>query len=130
MALKRSVDSTQKIGDVLVVQSNIVADSPDNDITNVGVSKAKSIMSMQIVNASKSGFYVKLQDSLTGNVNSYSRSCIYVAPQTTQFVGFGRGLPFDTAISVLVSTTGQNTTGNQIGDGSSYTIIASDSSTY
>ena len=38
MAIKRSVDNTQKLGPVTVVQSAIVADTPDNDITNVATS--------------------------------------------------------------------------------------------
>jgi hypothetical protein len=130
MALKRSIDNTQKLGAVTVVQSAIVADSPDNDVTSVAASGAKNIMSMQIVNGSQSAFYVKFQDALTAASNSASHSCIYVASGTTQFIGFGRGLPFGTAISVLVSTTPTNSTGSVISGTSSYTLIASESATY
>ena len=130
MAIKRSVDNTQKLGPVTVVQSAIVADTPDNDITNVATSKALNIVSMQIVNGSQSAFYFKIQDTLSASVNASSHTCVYVAAGTTQFIGLSRGIPFSTGISVIVSTTPTNNTGSTLTGTSSYTIIASDSATY
>lgn len=130
MAIKRTVDNTQKLGPVTVVQSAIVADSPDNDVTNVATSNAKCLMSMQIVNGSKSGFYFKIQDTTTANSNTASHTCVYVEANSTQFVGFSRGVKFSAGISVLVSTSATGSSGTTLDGISTYTIIASDTASH
>ena len=130
MALKTTIDNTTKLGSVVVTQTNIVGDASNNDVTNVGSSGATGIVAMQIVNGSQIGFYVKLQDTAAGSTNIYPKTCIYVASGSTQFVGFGTPLVFDTAISVVVSTTSGTGNGAAITGTSSWTIIATDSAKY
>ena len=130
MALKTTVDNTEKLGAVTVTQTSVVGDGIDNDVTSVSSSKAKSVASLQVVNGSSHGFYFKLQDTLAGSLNISPRFCIYVPSKSTQFVGFAAPIPFDTAVSVLVTTTAGTGSGSQLDGTSSYVIIATDSATY
>ena len=130
MALKTTVDNTEKLGPVTVPQTAVVGDAIDNDVTNVATSNARGVASLQVVNGSSLGFYFKLQDTLAGSLNGYSRFCIYVPSKSTQFVGFSKPVPFDAGVTVIVSTNAGTGSGNALDGTSSYVLIATEAESY
>ena len=126
MALRTSVTNTEKLGSVLVTQSNLVSDTADDDITTVLVSKAKTLKSFECVNGSASDIYFKIYDSLSPTLGSTTPILmVKVATNTTQFIGTSLGVVFSAGLSVAASTSASPTNSATAYVGTvSYTIIA------
>ena len=126
MALRTSVTNTEKLGSVLVTQSNLVSDTADDDITTVLVSKAKTLKSFECVNGSASDIYFKIFDGTTVTIGSdVPIVLVKIATGTTQFVGSSLGVVFNSALSVVASTSASPSNAATAYVGTvSYTIIA------
>jgi hypothetical protein len=126
MTIKTSVTNTQRVGSVLVTQSSLLADTPDDDITTVVVSRAKTLKSFEVVNGSASDIYFKIFDGTTVTIGSdVPIVMVKITTGTTQFVGSSLGVVFGSALSVVASTSSAPSNNATAYTGTvSYTIIA------
>ena len=60
MALRTTLSNTEKIGSVLVEQTDLVADTADLDVTTVATSSAYDLRSLQVVNGATQDVYFKV----------------------------------------------------------------------
>lgn len=126
MALRTSVTNTEKLGTVLVTQTDLVADTADTDVSNVDISKAKKVLSLEMVNGSTSDIFFKIYDSASPTLASDTPAFkIKIAANSTQFIGSSLGVPFTVAISVAASTeSGASNSPTAYVGTASYTLIA------
>ena len=127
MALRTTLSNTEKIGSVLVEQTDLVADTADLDVTTVATSSAYDLRSLQVVNGATQDIYFKVYDLANVTLNSsvpVLKFCVKAG--TTQFVGASEPFKFINAISVAASTSsGPTNSGTTFSGGKvSYTLIA------
>jgi len=126
MALKTSITNTEKLGSVLVTQTNLVADTADSDVTSAATSLAKTVMSFEVINGSTSDIYFKFYDSVSPTLTAdTATNKIRIASGTTQFFGSSLGMVFSTAVTIAASTAaGAENSPTAYTGTVSYTLIA------